>query len=502
VGVQLEVSAGREPFFDHLTLELDHRRQQLLIRDGYGRERFPVGLNEGRRLARSVNYSSVPWSRANGHILLIQERTQILAVDALASERAGKSRVLWRHDLADLIAEGGGMVIRSQPVGNRRVRSPWVDQTNRPIGGIWPVGYELVCLQRGNKLVGIDVFSGQVLWTRHDIVPAGEIFGDEEYLFIVPHGGNEAIVLRTLDGAKLGTRTVPANDRYATHGRKIVQVSSRGGKTTVQVTDAWMGEGDGEIWKKDFASSAKIESIDADEIAVMDTTGRFVVYSLNDDKPVVDTELKAETALADLQVFRTPDRYVVLAARPLEYREGLAHRYPVQNNGSRSQPVVEGRVYGFERRSGELLWEKNLPATSTLLNQPAHVPLLVFAMNVNEQSRASAQRATTSVLCLDTRDGRIVYNEKLGSTSTTVVAVADPEQHTLQIQRNTSTVSLTFGDKKPEPDQPAGEPPDADRKPGEKDDASAAAEKSAENPVTLPERSTDNSFDNPFGPPK
>ncbi|MEX2141514.1 MAG: PQQ-binding-like beta-propeller repeat protein [Pirellulales bacterium] len=490
-GVQLEVSSGREPFFDHLTLELDPRRQQLLIRDGYGRERFQLGLNDSRRPARSVNYSSVPWARANGHILLIQERTQILAVDALTSPRDGKSRVLWRHDLADLIAEGGGMVIRSQQVGNRRVRSPWFDQTNRPIGGIWPVGYELVCLQRGNKLVGIDVFSGQVLWTRHDIAPAGEIFGDEEYLFVVPYGGDEATVLRTLDGAKVGTRTVPVNDRYATHGRKVVQLANRGGKTTVRVTDVWAGEQEREIWKQDFASSAKVESIDSDEIAILDTSGKFVIYSLDDDKQVVETKLKAEHALTDLQVFRTSERYVVLAARPLEVREGLAHRYAVQNNGSRSQPVVEGRVYGFERRTGKLLWENDFPATATLLNQPAHVPLLVFAMNVNEQSRVSAQRATTSVLCLDTRDGRIVYNEKLPGASTTVVAAADPEHQKLEIHRNTSTVSLTFGDKKPEPDQPAGGRPGADRQQGEKDDAAAAADQPEQQPAAVPARPAD-----------
>ena len=473
LGVPLELSSGGAPFFENLTLELDQRRQQLLIRDGYGRERFPVALNDHRPSRRTVNYSSVPWARANGHILLLQERTQILAIDTLAPDRDSKSRVLWRHDLADLIAEGGGVQIRPQPGPAGQIRPLWVDQTtHRPIGGIWPVGYEVVCLQRGNKLLGIDVFSGEVLWTRHDTPPAGEIFGDEEYLFVVPPSGSEATVLRTLDGAKLGMRKVPENDRYSTHGRKVVQFSTRGGKTTVRVVDAWLGDSEGELWKQDFAANAKIESIDSDEIALLDSSGKFVVYSLEEGKPVIDTQLKAEGGLADLQVFRTLDRYVVLAGRPIKYSEGAPQRYAVQNNGSRNQPVIEARAYGFERQTGKLLWEQDLPVTATLLNQPAHVPFLVFAMNVNQQSRAGAQRATTSLMCLDTRDGT-VYSDSLARASTTVVAVADPVQKNLEIHSNASTVSLTFGDKKSEPAPAVGAAADGDQKQEVEDDTDA-----------------------------
>ncbi len=501
-GVQLEIGAGREPFFEHLTLEMDARRRQLLIRDGYGRQRFAaVALTEQRRRTPPVNHSSVPWARANGHLLLIQERTQILAIDTLTAAGDGKERVLWRHDLADLAGDGSDIVVRPNQGPNRRVRSQWFDQSSRPIGGIWPVGSELVCLQRGNTLLGIDALTGAVLWTRFDIAPANEIFGDEEFLFVVPHNTSQATVLRTLDGAKLGNRTVPVNDRFTTHGRKVVQFSNRGGDSTVRVVDPWASEKEGEIWKQDFARNAKIESIDADEIAVMDPKGRFVVYSLEDEKPIIDTQIKAESGLADLQVFRTPERYVLLAGRQLQFREGMPHRYAVQNNSSRSLPVIEGRAYGFDRPTGKLLWATDLPVTAALLNQPAHVPLLVFAMNVNEQSKATSQRATTSVLCLDTRDGGIVYEASLGSPSTTVVPIADPAEHTLQIQRNTSSIILHFGDQAAPDDASEKESAEGGPKAEEKADA-AVGDASKEERATEPQRSNDNPIDNPFGPPK
>ena len=385
-GVPLDVSFGREPFFEHVSLELESNRQELLVRDGFGGDRFPpILLADGRRAARSVNYSSVPWARANGHILLVQERTQILALDTLSPDRNGQSRVLWRHDLADSIAEGGRNMMRSQAGPHRRVR-PWLDQRGRAIGGIWPVGGELICLQLGQKLVGIDVFSGEIVWTRHDIPPAEEIFGDEQHLFVVLPDSNEATVLRSIDGTKLGKRPV-ANDRYLTFGQRVVSYTSPDGKTLVRVYDAWTEE---ELWRATFAAGARIEPVGSDEIAVMDSSGKLVIFSLRNAEAVVDTKVDAEIALADLQVFRTADRYVVLAGRHVQYSQGAAHRYAVQNAAARTQPVIDSRVYAFDRQTGKLSWKPiDLPTTATLLNQPAHVPVLVFAMNVNDQSRAS-----------------------------------------------------------------------------------------------------------------
>jgi hypothetical protein len=412
---------------------------------------------------------------------LVHERTQILAIDTLSSASDGKRRVLWRHDLAELVGDGRDVVVRPLQGANRRVRSQWVDQSGRPIGGIWAVGYELVCVQRGKTLLGIDVLTGAVLWTRYDMAPASEIFGDEECLFIVPHNSaGKATVLRTFDGAKLGARTVPGNDRYMTHGRKVVQFSNRGGESTVRVLDPWKSDEAEAIWERELAGNAKIESIGAGEFAVMDPKGRLVVYSVEDERVIIDTELKAESVLAELEVFRTAERYVVLAGRQLEFREGLPHRYAVQNNSSRSMPVVEGRAYGFDRQTGKLLWEKDLPVTAALLNQPAHVPLLVFAMNVNEQSRASAQRATTSILCLDTRDGRIVEELSLTSPSTTVVPIADPVERTLQIQRNTKSVTLYFGDQPGRKDSSDGDPKQS-KTAVDENEADAAAETAKEN---------------------
>jgi hypothetical protein len=493
-GAPLDISFGRDPFFEHGSIELEGNRRELLVRDGFGHERFRTELADNRRAARSVNYSSLPWARANGHILLIQERTQILAIDTLSPDRSGPARVLWRHDLADMIADESGIIMRTAPAAaNRRVRPQYFEQRGRPIGGIWPVGHELICLQRGQKLVGIDVLSGEIVWTRSDIPPAEEIFGGEEHLFVVAPGANEATVLRTIDGVKVGVRPHSWNDRYLTYGQRVVSNASANGKMQVRVYDVWTEE---ELWRATFTEGARIEPIGSDEFAVMDSSGKLVIYSLHKAEVVVDTKIDREKLQADLQVFRTADRYVVLAGRHVQYSQGAAHRYAVQNPGARAQPVIDSRAYAFDRRTGKLLWGPiDLPTTATLLNQPAHVPVLVFAMNVNDQSRASSARVQTNVVCLDVRNGVVLCNENLSNGSTTVVAVADPERKKMEIRCNSMTAILAFSDTKVEKQRGESGEPAEDAKTGDK---GAGARANGDRETGPPPAPTADPFDNPF----
>ena len=76
------------------------------------------------------------------------------------------------------------------------------------------------------------------------------------------------------------------------------------------------------------------------------------------------------------------------------------------------------------------------------------MPVLLFAMNVNDQSRASSARVQTNVVCLDVRNGAVLCNENLPGGSTTVVAVADPERKKLEIRCNSMTAILAFSDTK------------------------------------------------------
>src|SRR5262249_13605335 len=84
-----------------------------------------------------------------------------------------------------------------------------VPRTN-PFG---PVNARIVCFQRVRNLVAVEPLTGERLWVRQDIPDKSEVFGDDQYVFVVSPEKAEASVYRVTDGEFLGTRKLPRVDR-------------------------------------------------------------------------------------------------------------------------------------------------------------------------------------------------------------------------------------------------------------------------------------------------
>jgi hypothetical protein len=162
--------------------------------------------------------------------------------------------------------------------------------------------------------------------------------------------------------------------------------------------------------------------------------------------------------------------------------------------------VAQGRALGFDRQ-GRLLWHADIGPTATLVNQAAHVPVLVFAMNTTEQADGNRQKSSTGLFCLDTRNGKVLLDQKVDNASNSVVALADPATQTLEIRASAGGVKLTVGEKKGEVSDKNGNAKEgADKKADEKkaDDKTTGkpAQPRADVPRVLP------GDDDPFGPVK
>ena len=71
------------------------------------------------------------------------------------------------------------------------------------------VNARYVSFLRKSSIVVADPLTGDPLWTRQDIPPGSEVFGDEQYLLVLSPGSEEASVYRAADGQLLGMRKVP-----------------------------------------------------------------------------------------------------------------------------------------------------------------------------------------------------------------------------------------------------------------------------------------------------
>ena len=73
------------------------------------------------------------------------------------------------------------------------------------------------------ELMCLDPLTGAVLWTRSDLPVGCELFGDEEFLFVVPPDGKEMFVVNAIDGQDVGKRPILTGEqRWTSSGRRLL----------------------------------------------------------------------------------------------------------------------------------------------------------------------------------------------------------------------------------------------------------------------------------------
>ena len=190
---------GGGPFFTDCTVSLESNQQEVSLRDGLGHLDRPIRLVENGRMFGGMYNPNSTLARSCGHLLLISMGTRICALDpgraaGNTSASGNSSQILWSQDLIDST---------NDVFGNNGVGP---DSRANPFG---PVNARYVSFLRKRNIVAVDPFTGESLWVRQDTTPGSQIFGDDQYLFVLPPGSDEASVYRAADGQSLGTRKVP-----------------------------------------------------------------------------------------------------------------------------------------------------------------------------------------------------------------------------------------------------------------------------------------------------
>ena len=148
----------------------------------------------------------------------------MLAGDSKSSE---PPRPLWSQDLNDSNADSvKNLKTKPQPVAQPFGQSPFAIYS--PQVGVNTIGAitdRYVCFQRFRNLVAVDPLSGEPLWVRREIPQGSKVFGDDQFVFVLPPeesrvaaakgiaaaktNERDAMVFRATDGQLLGTRKVP-----------------------------------------------------------------------------------------------------------------------------------------------------------------------------------------------------------------------------------------------------------------------------------------------------
>ena len=466
----IDIRGDQGPFFGGRQVLYDQQMYQILGRDEYGRESFRLMLNEAGAF-RNYGYGyNTNHGVVAGHLLLVNTGYQVLAIDTLRNQAGGRQRVLWHVDLIDpmqlqlqMMTGWGG--IEFQAIGN-----PWgqsrmgrIKVNNQPGSTMSAVIDGGVAILRGRELTFYDVLTGKPQWTRHNFPPGSDIWGDGEVLIVAAPDKDDAIVLRTQDGSEFAKRKAPRPDmRWAFYGRNVLTWREKPGRLhQVFLYDVADGK---EIDLGTYPMSSKGTIVGGDSVAIYDTNGRFVVLSLSDGSKQLDAKVEAERQLFNIFVQRSADQYTVVtnsqrlakSTRNINYQPVMHDPYGGTNNG-----LVSGRVYAFDRHTGASLWQT--PAIvdmhGYLQQQPSELPALVFLRHAHDRN----QQAKGSILCLDKRTGRAVYQKEDLPQVYNFEASADLEARSMSLQLAGTTTTLKYTDAPtaPEPTYQAQEPPES-----------------------------------------
>jgi outer membrane protein assembly factor BamB len=492
--VQIAQFAGAAP--RGLKVQYD-QSQQLSIRSDLGNllTNAAVRSNDGtiRRYIAVPNNALT--ARAHGHLVLVNFGAEVIAIDALRGERAAVDSLLWRQESADLdLATSRSLYAQQRTVNNPLVGTRYIsyDSSGRLNFNTGPLQMAGVCYQKGRLLICADLLTGQSIWERGQIPAQAEIFGDGEMIFVADAAG-EVQVLSAIDGTLLGKRKIERSDRrWTTYGRNVLAWDQVGTTLKVRLYDVWQQDAKpadtvpaqpaeavpaqpadnipagqpADLWSHQVPQGTKGCVIDGEEVALLEPSGQLTVVSLDTGELKFAVPLEPEPSLDYVVVQRSRDQYVLMTMQNNPTPPPGLLVNPLSSANS-PQARIHGRAYAFARSTGKLQWQ--VPAFVAMhalpIDQPAESPLLLFVRNRTDVKEGGANRQAASVLCLDKRDGRVVFDsdtdpnlkERRPPAANHSEIIADPVKRTVTLSLNNQATPTTFVFQvtdKPFPPQP------------------------------------------------
>jgi outer membrane protein assembly factor BamB/tetratricopeptide (TPR) repeat protein len=440
----VEVRGRVAPFIGHMTIESDQNPNQaaLVGRDGLGRERWRVSLRDRNEIAGNMFQASQ--ARLDGHLLLVSNGFQLLAIDTLGVPGTSTAHLLWSKDLGEVsnVVNMGMQNIQIQ-IGVRRQMN-WGGLVRGTPSSAGPAFSGCVVFQRRRNLAAVDPLTGEMLWVRRDLPAGCELFGDAERLFVVPPNAAEAVVLRAIDGEELGRRAVPrsdsgglrGDDRLTAFGPLVLvwAQSDMAGKSTLRLFDPWEQT---DVWQHAFDSESFKTLADDDAVGVLEKSGHFVLLSLADGKVEIDAQLDPETGLNEIHLLRGETTDLLVTSRPAGRRN-----MPFQAPGLMATSFINGNLHGFDRATGTKVFTRAIENKLLSMNQPAELPVLLFASPPQRQVPGSPQQG--NLLCVDKRNGRIVFEENMQPLPGSIEIEGDPVRHEVLLRAPGSSFKLAF----------------------------------------------------------
>ncbi|MGD9636379.1 MAG: PQQ-binding-like beta-propeller repeat protein, partial [Pirellulales bacterium] len=379
---------------------------RLIGRDASGQDVYRFNAARRSRLRRFGGNADLVQAAQLGDVLYVTLGGQVVALDSRQRGQNDDSDILWQSNQAGRlpIAFVRGGRSNARPIyhaSSQRRRVPGAaGGFFASLGPATPFG---VVFQDQQRLQAVDPLSGETLWSRSDVPPGCELFGDDEFVLAADTEESKLYVVRMSDGELVEERPLPETPWLLTSGRNIAQfldpTDGQSSQKTLRIVDGVTGK---KLLESRYDPAARLTTLEPNLVAIIEPKGKFELIDIRSTKRLIDRQLEVATPPRSISVFQAGDQLflgLVGAARQQASRQiGLDY------------PLVDGQVFAFDLRDGEPLWPGPavIDSRGLALSQPSDIPVLVFVDRMLKRD-ASGAGTKLRLLCVDRATGATVY---------------------------------------------------------------------------------------------
>lgn len=422
--------------FREWSFRLASSRTHVLAYDGDGKERWRFSLQ-----AADTRYQQVLFGnhvRVHRHLLVFDMGSYFLVIDTLAD--AQSPRLLWKRNLTSARITTDEMRMRQvivqgrAPMGRMLVNSNVTSESM-----IGPITDESVTYVAEDRVVSADLTTGNILWQRDGIATGTVILGDESTIALIEPGTTDATLLRSADGALIGTVTLPTlADRPWMAGKRALFRRTEEAQSAWFLVDVTSGA---TLYQVKLAADAVFTDWQDRWLCFVEPSGRFLVIDEQSQDVVLDQKIPAITELESIVVRQFGESLILLTNQKKKADQWFG-AFPYTDQDS----PVNGPVIAFDLKTGEQLWSGAIEDQRVDACQPLGLPILVMTVRRLEMSAVGnssriQQRFAADVL--DLRNGKLVFERSgMSSMAPFQIDVSDPEKG---LQVHFSRESLILG---------------------------------------------------------
>lgn len=425
--------------------------------DSLGNRIFRASNEQQHRIRTFDDGSNSAVSR--GNLLIVSHGTEIHAYDTLSTSSDEQEGKLWKVKVAQGLSYENRIIYRGVIRGRDRRRfapskPSRAQHDNQWIGVLGPLSRESFVYQDQRRLVCVDPLTGKVKWWRSDVPLGCDLYGDGEYLFVVPRNNREALVFSTIDGRRIGKVNTPGwHEQLATIGRRFIRWDKQAtGEQELSSIDILHGDVQ---WKLKFQRGARVDITQGRYVAVLEPDGDCVVVDAYDGTVLAEGAFPRSNVLKEVHVQAGSDSFVVVREQPFT----PSRTRQIRSLNANDYRVMEGSLLVLDRKTGKSLWRQpvEVKQEAFILSQPVDLPLLAFAGTVSNRTK-SGGRPATSMIILEKASGRLLFaDDKLPQAAGNYcrISAVQPGEPVVQVEMASRTIRLEFTGEPRPPEPPA-----------------------------------------------